>query len=33
MEATAVNHVDLFARSGAYQSHIPFPFIIGRDLV
>lgn len=31
MEATAVNQ--LFVRSGAYQSHIPFPFIVGHDLV
>jgi NADPH:quinone reductase-like Zn-dependent oxidoreductase len=23
MEATAVNHVDLVVRSGAYESHIP----------
>ena len=33
MEATAVNHVDLFVRSGAYQTHTPFPFVIGRDIV
>lgn len=31
--ATAVNHVDLFVRSGAYPTPTPFPFIIGRDLV
>ncbi len=29
----AVNHVDIFVRSGAYRTHTPFPFIIGRDLV
>lgn len=33
MAATAVNHVDLFVRWGAYQTHTPFPFVIGRDLV
>lgn len=33
MEASAVNHVDLFVRSGAYQTKTPFPFVIGRDLV
>lgn len=33
MEASAVNHVDLLVRSGAYPTHTPFPFIIGRDLV
>ncbi len=33
MEATTVNHVDLFVRSGAYPTHLPFPFILGRDLV
>ncbi|MDX3054298.1 NADPH:quinone reductase [Streptomyces sp. NE06-03E] len=32
-EALAVNHVDTFVRSGAYQTHTPFPFVIGRDLV
>lgn len=31
--ASEVNHVDLFVRSGAYATHTPFPFIIGRDLV
>jgi NADPH:quinone reductase-like Zn-dependent oxidoreductase len=31
--AAGVNHVDLFVRSGAYQTHTPFPFVIGRDLV
>lgn len=33
MEASNVNHVDLFVRSGAYRTHTPFPFLIGRDLV
>ncbi|GAB3569224.1 NADPH:quinone reductase [Spelaeicoccus albus] len=33
MEASEVNHVDLFVRSGAYQTSTPFPFVIGRDLV
>ncbi|MGH8260704.1 MAG: NADPH:quinone reductase [Steroidobacteraceae bacterium] len=33
MEASEVNHVDLFVRSGAYRTHTPFPFVIGRDLV
>lgn len=33
MEASDVNHVDLFVRSGAYATHMPFPFVIGRDLV
>ncbi|WP_336216193.1 NADPH:quinone reductase [Nonomuraea sp. LPB2021202275-12-8] len=32
-EALAVNHVDTFVRSGAYSTHTPFPFVIGRDLV
>lgn len=31
--ASEVNHVDLFVRSGAYSTHTPFPFVIGRDLV
>lgn len=31
--ASEVNHVDLFVRSGAYATHTPFPFVIGRDLV
>ena len=30
--ATAVNHVDTFVRSGAWQTPIDFPFVIGRDL-
>lgn len=33
MEASAVNHVDLFVRSGVYPTLTPFPFVIGRDLV
>ncbi|MCC7463096.1 MAG: NADPH:quinone reductase [Gammaproteobacteria bacterium] len=33
MEASEVNHVDLFVRSGAYRTHMPFPFVLGRDLV
>lgn len=32
-EASEVNHVDLFVRSGAYRTHIPLPFVIGRDIV
>ncbi|MBV6273775.1 alcohol dehydrogenase catalytic domain-containing protein [Alcaligenaceae bacterium CGII-47] len=32
MEATAVNHIDSFVRSGVYQTPTLFPFIIGRDL-
>lgn len=31
--ASAVNPVDTFIRSGAYPTAMPFPFIIGRDLV
>ncbi|TAM18754.1 MAG: NADPH:quinone reductase [Pandoraea sp.] len=33
VEASEVNHVDLFVRSGGYRTHTPFPFVIGRDLV
>jgi NADPH:quinone reductase-like Zn-dependent oxidoreductase len=33
MEACGVNHVDLMIRSGAYPTHTPFPFVIGRDIV
>lgn len=29
----AVNNVDTFIRSGKYRTPIPFPFIIGRDMV
>jgi NADPH:quinone reductase-like Zn-dependent oxidoreductase len=31
--ATAVDRVDLFVRSGRYETAVPFPFVIGRDLV
>lgn len=31
--ATAVNRVDTFVRSGTYRTEIPFPFVVGRDLV
>ncbi|MEU7530721.1 NADPH:quinone reductase [Saccharothrix sp. NPDC042600] len=33
VEAAAVNHVDTLIRSGAYRTPVPFPFILGRDLV
>jgi 2-desacetyl-2-hydroxyethyl bacteriochlorophyllide A dehydrogenase len=33
VEAVAVNHVDTFVRSGAYATPLPFPFVVGRDLV
>ncbi|MFY1675602.1 MULTISPECIES: NADPH:quinone reductase [unclassified Streptomyces] len=33
VEFTAVNHVDTFVRSGAWRTPLPFPFVIGRDLV
>ena len=33
MEASEVNHVDLFVRSGAFPTALTFPFVIGRDLV
>lgn len=33
VEASAVDSVDLFVRSGAYTTPTPFPFVIGRDLV
>lgn len=32
-EASEVNRVDLFVRSGAYRTDVEFPFVIGRDLV
>lgn len=32
-EAMAVNHVDLFVRSGAYRTPMTFPFVVGRDVV
>jgi NADPH:quinone reductase-like Zn-dependent oxidoreductase len=31
--ATAVDRVDLFVRSGLYETAVPFPFVVGRDLV
>lgn len=30
---TAVNPVDTFVRSGVYRTPLPFPFVLGRDLV
>ncbi|MFI9491202.1 MULTISPECIES: NADPH:quinone reductase [Streptomyces] len=33
VELTAVNHVDTFVRSGAWRTPVPFPFVIGRDVV
>ncbi|MFE0809262.1 NADPH:quinone reductase [Streptomyces sp. NPDC058848] len=33
VEAVAVNPVDTFVRSGAYATPLPFPFVVGRDLV
>lgn len=33
VEATTVNHVDTFVRSGAWRTPVEFPFVIGRDLV
>ncbi len=33
VEALAVIPVDTFIRSGTYLTPLPFPFIIGRDLV
>jgi NADPH:quinone reductase-like Zn-dependent oxidoreductase len=32
-EVVAVNNVDTFVRSGSYQTALPFPFIVGRDVV
>lgn len=32
-QASTVNHVDCFVRSGAYETHLPLPFVLGRDLV
>jgi NADPH:quinone reductase-like Zn-dependent oxidoreductase len=32
VEATAVNPVDTYVRSGTYDTPLPFPFVIGRDL-
>lgn len=31
--AVAANHVDTFIRSGAFPVELPFPFVVGRDLV
>jgi NADPH:quinone reductase-like Zn-dependent oxidoreductase len=33
VEAVAVNPVDAFIRTGRYRTPIPFPFVVGRDLV
>jgi NADPH:quinone reductase-like Zn-dependent oxidoreductase len=33
VEAVAVNLVDTFVRSGRYNTPLPFPFILGRDVV
>jgi 2-desacetyl-2-hydroxyethyl bacteriochlorophyllide A dehydrogenase len=33
VSASTVNHVDTFVRSGAWRTPVPFPFVIGRDLV
>ncbi|WP_437024211.1 NADPH:quinone reductase [Streptomyces sp. enrichment culture] len=33
VRAVAVNPVDTFVRSGAYATPVPFPFVVGRDLV
>lgn len=33
VQASTVNPVDAFVRSGAYATPTPFPFVIGRDLV
>lgn len=33
VEYSAVNNVDLFVRSGACETHTPFPFVIGREVV
>lgn len=33
VEASAVDPVDGFVRSGAYRTPTPFPFVIGRDLM
>jgi NADPH:quinone reductase-like Zn-dependent oxidoreductase len=32
-EVVAVNNVDTFVRSGSYQTALPMPFIVGRDVV
>lgn len=33
VEAAAVDAVDTFVRSGAYRTPVPFPFVVGRDVV
>ncbi|NSC25053.1 MULTISPECIES: NADPH:quinone reductase [Streptomyces] len=33
VEATTANHVDTFIRSGAVETPVDFPFVVGRDLV
>lgn len=33
VEAVAVDPIDTYIRSGEYQTELPFPFVIGRDLV
>ncbi|POX48115.1 NADPH:quinone reductase [Streptomyces sp. Ru72] len=33
VEVTAVNQVDTFVRSGAWRTPVPWPFVVGRDLV
>lgn len=33
VEASPVNHVDTFVRSGAYRTALEFPFVVGRDAV
>ncbi|MGI5347465.1 NADPH:quinone reductase [Streptomyces sp. CA-250714] len=33
VEATTANHVDTFIRSGAVDTPVEFPFVVGRDLV
>ncbi len=33
VEVVAVNPVDLFVRSGRYDTPLPFPFVVGRDVV
>lgn len=33
VEAVAVNPVDTFVRSGTFATPLPFPFVVGRDLV
>lgn len=33
VEAVAVNRVDTLVRSGRYETPLPFPFVVGRDVV